>query len=111
MSRRLTIDENIELSTQQMKTFLSNGGLIISIRGRVKKILPFDVRFAKGQMKDHNALSEDGHEWEVAEHGQTRRCVKCLISQCCPPKWVGFPSSSFTKEDIPALIRINEKKV
>lgn len=104
----MTVDEKIEMATKKMKTFLANGGLIISIRGREKRILPFDVKFAKGQMRDHNALSEDGHEWEIAENGQTRHCVKCKIAQCCPPSWVGFPSSSFTIEDIPALIWMNE---
>lgn len=106
--KRLSIDERVELHTRHMKNWLENGGMIISIRGRIKRIRTFDVKFAKGQMRDHNALSEDGHEWEIAEHGQTRQCVKCMICQCCPPNWVGFPVSNFTKEDIPELIRINE---
>jgi hypothetical protein len=114
---QLTIDEKVELNTRHMKNWLNNGGMIISIRGRIKIVLPFDIKFMKGQTLEHNAFSEDGHEWEVAEHGQTRMCTKCFITQCDSRRvpldqkqWVSFPASNITREDIEYLLKRQQLK-
>ena len=79
---------------------------------RFKKfdLTPFDAKYANGQTKDHNVLSTVGHEWEVCESGQTRTCQKCFRQECSPPDWVPIPSITFSKEDILALIKLNEEK-
>jgi hypothetical protein len=69
-------------------------------------VMSADIKFMKAQTKEHSILSEDGHEWQVSSHGQTRQCTKCLALQCSPPVWTGFPAStSITKEDILFLTR------
>ena len=108
-----TIDEKVDRDTTRVLNWLNNGGKAVFLRGRLKLILPFDVKFMNGQTIEHNAFSEDGHEWEVAEHGQTRKCTKCFITQCDSSpvpldqkQWTGFASSNITKEDIHELLRL-----
>lgn len=80
------------------------------LRNREIKLTPFDLRFAQGQKREHNVLSNDGHEWQIAKHGQVRTCTKCFRQECSPPKWVPVPNSQFSTEDISALIALNEVK-
>ena len=51
--KRLTIDEKVEIQTRHMKNWLNNGGMVISLRGRIIKIRQFDVKFMNGQKIAH----------------------------------------------------------
>lgn len=64
----------------------------------------FDKKYIRAQTKEHNVLSENGHVWEEAKHGQTRHCTRCWLIQCTPPYWVPIPHTHFSKTMIEAQI-------
>jgi hypothetical protein len=89
------------LTDQQIK----DGFREMIIRGKAKKLTPFDYRYSKGQTLDHSVFSLSGHDWETGE--QTRTFRKCFLQMCCPPNWVPIPSPTFSTEDIQWLIANN----
>jgi len=106
----MTIDEKIERATHSVKAHLEKGFLFIELRGKLRRLLPFEVRYLKGQKHDHSALSKDGHEWELADHGQCRHCVKCFTSQSnCSGDWI-FLVGPFSREDVEHLVRQDERR-
>lgn len=107
----MTIDQKIERATKAAKAHLERGMFFIQLRGKLKMLLPHDVKFLKGQTHEHSALSEGDHVWEIADHGQTRHCVKCFTAQsnCGDPSWHAIPNGTFSREDVEFLVRQDKR--
>lgn len=92
-----------------------NPQTIITIRGRVKKLIPHTVRFALCQTKEHSIFSTVGHEWESVHNGQSRVCNKCMKSEgydVTNDEW--FPyicGENLSTEDIRFLIENSEEAI
>lgn len=66
-----------------------------------------NLRFAIGQTREHNILSENGHEWFEDKKKKTRSCKRCFRVETNPENWTQVPNPVFTGEDIQAFIEVN----
>jgi hypothetical protein len=82
---------------------------LMSLRGRIFSVTPFDVRLARSQYTSHNILSQDNHDWKENTQQESRSCVKCLrYERNFDGVWTPIPTgAAFSTEDILELIKIN----
>lgn len=95
--------------TKAVARWISEGRQFVKIRGKLRMLTEFDVKYMMAQTHEHSVLSDSGHDWKVADHRQTRTCLRCFRSECCPPNWTPWPNGIFSTEDLHYLIELSKK--